>query len=678
MGIPSYFTKVVKAYRHILKDMKYLSHVNNLYMDCNSLIYDAVKNNPTYDKGNTREYEKELIKMVCNKIDFYVDLLKPTTRVFIAFDGVAPVAKLSQQRDRRYKSWYTAQIQRDIEGAAYKEAWNTSAITPGTNFMRQLNDEVSIYFSKKSGASYVPGMTTGDAKTLEYIVSSSSESGEGEHKIFDYMRKYPEYHNSPDTTTLVYGLDADLIMLTLNHLHITKNLYLFRETPEFIKSVDSTLDANKDYLLDIPELADSIIKYINNVELDGEESMGVGDTRGNTGARDLNKLKCKRDNEINRITDYIFMCFLLGNDFMPHFPALNIRTVGIDILLNVYRETLGKTDKYLTEGNKIVWKNFHEFIENIAKQEDTLLMDEHKKRDKFAKRLGDGGGWGGFGRAGGGGGHSNNHSNHSNHTNMRDNRSERNAFNRDINKNQNNSQFFAKNDKKVLYDTEEVLGEGADIQKMDDLLMLPMKERSIEKYINPFAKDWEYRYYKALFDIEVTDDRRRQICINYLEGLEWTFHYYMEGCIDWRWCYNYHYAPLCKDLVKYIPRMDTQFLKRKEKQTIEDLVQLCYVLPRQNLNLLPVEVNIVLMQRLGHLYGDDYEFKWAYCRYFWESHAELPRLHIETLEEIVHEAKNKTTFATSKPIPIPIPIPKSPIFEKKLSPITMEIKSLKI
>ena len=66
----------------------------------------------------------------------------------------------------------------------------------------------------------------------------------------------------------------------------------------------------------------------------------------------------------NRITDYIFMCFLLGNDFMPHFPALNIRTVGIDILLNVYRETLGKTNKYLTNGNKIMWKNFCDFFES--------------------------------------------------------------------------------------------------------------------------------------------------------------------------------------------------------------------------------------------------------------------------------------------------------------------------
>jgi 5'-3' exonuclease len=627
MGIPSYFSKVVKAYRHILKDLKYLSHVNNLYMDCNSLIYDAVKNNPTYDKGKSAEYEKELIRMVCSKIDYYVSVLNPKTRVFIAFDGVAPVAKLSQQRDRRYKSWYTAQIQRDIEGAGYKEAWNTSAITPGTNFMRKLNEEVVEYFGKKMrDMCEMRNNSKSVEKPLEYIISSSSEPGEGEHKIFDYMRKYPEYHNSPDTVTLVYGLDADLIMLTLNHLHITKNLYLFRETPEFIKSVDSTLDANKDYLLDIPELAASIIKYIH--------SDGVVDEKEG----ELTKLKGGYDKDTNRITDYIFMCFLLGNDFMPHFPALNIRTVGIDILLNVYRETLGKTNKYLTEGNKIVWKNVHEFIEHIAKQEDTLLTEEHKKRDKFARRFGD------------------------NTNNMRDNRFERNAFNRELNQNQNQNQNH-KNEKKVLHDTEDVLGEGANIKQMDDLLMLPMKERSVEKYINPYSKDWEYRYYKALFDIEITDERRKQICVNYLEGLEWTFQYYMAGCIDWKWCYNYHYAPLFKDLVKYIPHMDTQFLKHKEKEPIEDLVQLCYVLPRQNLNLLPVEVNIVLLQRLGHLYGDDYEFKWAYCRYFWESHAELPRLHIETLEDVVFEAKNKRTFATSNPIPIP----KSHHGEKKKS-----------
>ena len=622
MGIPSYFSHIVSKYRKIIKSMETLLHVNNLYMDCNSLIYDAVKNNPTYEKGRNKEYERELIVAVCNKIDYYVGLLNPRDRVFVAFDGVAPVAKLSQQRDRRYKSWYTGQIQRDIDGNLYKETWNTSAITPGTKFMKDLNESVVDYFLKKNS-------NNSTSCKLEYIVSTSSVCGEGEHKIFEYMRKHPEYHNAPDIVTLVYGLDADLIMLTLNHLHISKNLYLFRDTPEFIKSLDSTLDANKDYLLDIPELAESIVKYIHNYD-------DVREAGENKKIVENKEMKPIDENvHTNRIKDYIFMCFLLGNDFLPHFPAVNIRTVGIEIILNVYRETLGKTNKFLINDMKIQWKNFGEFIKNIADREDDLMIDEHKRRDKMAKR---------FGSSGGGGGYNNMHG--------RNGRNDKN-------------QFINTNKPTILGSTDEVLGVD-DIKKMDDLVMLPMKDRSVEKYINPFEKDWEYRYYKALFNLEITDERRRQISVNYLEGLEWTFYYYIQGCIDWRWCYNYHYAPLFKDLVKYIPQIDTQFITPSQHKSIEDLVQLCYVLPKANLNLLPIEVNVVLFQRLEHLYGDDYEFKWAYCKYFWESHADLPRLNIETLESVVNEAKNKVSFATSSPINIPIP--KSPMYDKRVSP----------
>ena len=618
MGIPSYFSHIVKEYRHIIKDMRTIRHVNNFYLDSNSLIYDAVKNNPTYDKTKQKEYESELMNMVCAKIDFYVDTLHPRDCVFIAFDGVAPVAKLSQQRDRRYKSWYTSQIQRDIEGQVYKESWNTSAITPGTEFMKKLNIYVTDYYQNKNANTNTGTSTTPSHPQPRYIVSSSMESGEGEHKIFEYIRKYPELHNSPDTTTLIYGLDADLIMLTLNHLYITnnKNLYLFRDTPEFIKSVDSSLDANRDYLLDIPELAVAIVEYMQEQGIHTDTCIEK-DTHMQT----------------SRIKDYIFLCFLLGNDFLPHFPAVNIRTEGIKILLNVYRETLGKDDKKFlinTETNTIQWKNFHEFIANIAKSEDSLLMDEHKRRDKAEKRMGYQSQQGQGPKQG---------------------RNERNERNERNDRNDRNNTNNTKSAISILSQTDEVLG--TDIYKMDDLLTLPMKERSIEKYINPFTHDWEYRYYKSLFDLEITDERRRQISMNYLEGLEWTYNYYTSGCIDWRWCYKYHYAPLFKDLVKYIPHMNTTFLERKEKHAIEDVVQLCYVLPRANFNLLPFNVNIVLFDRLGHLYGEDYDFKWAYCKYFWESHADLPTLNIEVLENIVHEAKNKQSFATSPAKMIP-------------------------
>ena len=68
------------------------------------------------------------------------------------------------------------------------------------------------------------------------IVSTSNEEGEGEHKIFKYIRDNPTFHKNH--TTLIYGLDADLIMLSLNHLPISRNIFLFRETPEFVKSIN--------------------------------------------------------------------------------------------------------------------------------------------------------------------------------------------------------------------------------------------------------------------------------------------------------------------------------------------------------------------------------------------------------------------------------------------------------
>ena len=390
-------------------------------------------------------------------------------------------------------------------------------------------------------------------------------------------------------------------------------MYLFRDTPEFIKSIDASLDANRDYLLDIPELATAIVEYMH------DQGISIGDRiEKDTPTHDAMKL------QTSRIKDYIFLCFLLGNDFLPHFPAVNIRTGGINILLNVYRETLGKDNtKFLinTGTNSIQWKNFHEFISNIAKSEDVLFMDEHKRRDKAEKRMGYQNPHGYPGQG------------------VKQWRNERNERNN------------TKSTNNILSQTEDILG--TELYKTDDLLLLPMKERSVEKYINPFSHDWEYRYYKSLFDIEITDERRRQISMNYLEGLEWTYNYYTTGCIDWRWCYKFHYAPLFKDLVKYIPHMNTTFLSRKEKQPIEDVVQLCYVLPRANSNLLPFNVSIVLLNRLGHLYGEDYDFKWAYCKYFWESHADLPTLNIEVLENIVHEAKNKQSFAISPPKMIP-------------------------
>jgi len=528
MGIPSYFSHIVKKHRHIIK--KFIPDkdtIHNLYLDSNSIIYDAVQS----DLGKLKysQFEDALITAVCVKLVYYIRLLKPKHTVFIAFDGVAPVAKLNQQRRRRYMTWFQSQI---VSGTA-DEKWNTSNITPGTSFMTQLGEKIKLRFSnpKEFGLEKI-------------IVSAADEAGEGEHKIYEYIRGLPVYHKN--SSTVIYGLDADLIMLTLYHLHISDKMYLFRETPHFIKSLDNTLDPNSLYLLDIPMFAIGI-------------SNDLSDTISTT--------VCNA----NKIFDYIFICFLLGNDFMPHFPALNIRTKGIEHLLLAYKHifcgnngnltscngnlTTGNGNLTTDNGNKIIWKNFRKYISYLAEKEHEYLIQEYVSRDKMA-----------------------------------------------------NKKSFFKNDK----DKDE---------KEDELLLLPLKDRSVEHYINPYEEGWRERYYSALFDIKINDERCKEICINYLEGLEWTMNYYTSGCIDWRWSYKYHYPPLLSDLIKYIPYFDTTLVSIKAKNPVTPMEQLCYVLPKSSHYLLPQKVHA---QIKPEWYSTNCRFHWAFCKYFWESHMDMP------------------------------------------------------
>jgi 5'-3' exonuclease len=506
-------------------------------------------------------------------------VFQPKEKIIVAFDGVAPVAKLNQQRERRYKSWLTGDLQKRIEKKnASKKAssstsaslssvetstfWNTSSITPGTAFMKKLNLQVTEHFKSNP----------------KVLVSTSDVCGEGEHKMFQHIRDLADEHKNK--TTIIYGLDADLIMLCLNHLHISERIFLYRETPEFIKSVDNTLDQAADYYIDIPELAQSIIKYMN----------GMHEQQDQVSAKiEFQSEKC-------RMFDYIFICFMLGNDFMPHFPALNIRTGGIDTLLDAYRQTIGSSPgEYIvcfhepSAEYKINWINYKRFIEYLADREDELIRKEYKRRDRMQQLQ----------------------SMHSS--------------------GYKNGGGNSCSDVVSEWSNEELPA------SMDEFNMCPMKYREKEKQINPFTQDWEQRYYSTLFHVKITASVCKKICMNYLEGMEWTFKYYSSGCIDWRWSYKHHYPPLLKDLCQFIP--DTlwhDFLQVMEPCPIRDVVQLCYVLPKPSLQLLPQRVfeKVSKHPNFSSMYATNHHMNWSFCKFFWECHTEMPQLDIHDLEEI--------------------------------------------
>ena len=296
MGIPSYFSYVLRNHFRIIQQLKQVKCAL-LLIDANSLIYDAVYENST----NLKESVFQKILDLRTKVD--------AQKVFVAFDGVAPLAKMKQQKQRRYKSYLMRTL-------LQKNTWNTNAITPGTPFMNELDAYLKTKMQEE-----------------KILYSGPNEVGEGEQKLFRYARE------NPCRQLFVYGLDADLIMLSLLHLRHSPKIYLYRETKHFsyMKGIKST----EDYVFSVDEMAVQICQQMYD----------------------------STSNQNKAIDHYCFLCFLCGNDFLPHFPSLQIRNEAIPFLLSVFRDL--KED--LVEGTQIRWSGVKKLFLELAKQEQALL-----------------------------------------------------------------------------------------------------------------------------------------------------------------------------------------------------------------------------------------------------------------------------------------------------------------
>jgi len=502
MGIPSYFSYIIRNYKGIITPLDKSINFKHLFMDCNSIIYDCLHNlnNPT---------DNEVISTVIQKIKYYIKTVNPSHTIFIAFDGVAPFAKMEQQRVRRYKNDFLGRV---LSDDTQEPKWNTSKITPGTLFMKQLSYQISMEFKNFKNENSIKNI----------IVSAANEEGEGEHKIFQYIRENPLL----DDDVLIYGLDSDLFMLSIFNYKYVKNFYIFRETPEFLNTLIDISDNVDFHIVDIFKLRTAILS-----------NMGFHDPQ--------------------RIYDYAFLCFLLGNDFLPHFPSLNIRTHGIQTLLDIYNEYFkNKNSDFLVSKNGIQWKHVEYIIKRLSILEKDFLIEEINMRKKFDK-----------------------------------------------------------------WDWKEPNTIDEKAKLIDNF---PILYRAEEIYINPGFNGWEDRYYKVLFPMNNKGSNptfsenekekfRKEICLNYFEGLEWVYKYYIGNPIDWRWKYKYNYGPLFTDLKKYIPRRE---LIKNNRLPFSSDEQLIYVLPRTQYHLLPNNLSLELNNIKSN---NKMDFQWAFCKKTWES-----------------------------------------------------------
>lgn len=284
MGIPSFYRHLVKTNPTLIKK-NHDGKAAVLALDLNCAIYHCLaklqKKTP-YDPESRLDFENRLIQSVIQYIVKLRDHVQPTDLLYIAVDGVVPIAKIRQQRLRRFKSVWMGTEELKIKGSG-GIGWDRNAITPGTEFMDALTKRLETWAKS--------------VLSVKTIVSGVYETGEGEQKIMSYLRE-----NVPSGQVIVYGLDADLIVLCLWHRnHYGWSFKLLREEVEMTGGVklDSFNEENFLYF-DIDELC----KVLAN-------KWSVG------------------------IRDFVGIMTFLGNDFVPHGMTMCIREDGIDRLMEI-------------------------------------------------------------------------------------------------------------------------------------------------------------------------------------------------------------------------------------------------------------------------------------------------------------------------------------------------------
>lgn len=289
MGIPSYYKKLISNIPNLINKAHPEHDIQWLWMDFNCLIYHCIHRDdlpPFHIIDNSIEWENILIESVVKYCIKVVKQVAPKNGVFICIDGVVPMAKMRQQRLRRFKSIAMKSIT-PVE----EKQWDTNAITPGTDFMKRLRIRLEAMIAKQSGS-------------IKWHFSSSDEAGEGEHKIIEKWRNCDYYDNFA-----IYGLDADLIVLSILNRelgNIDNNIWLFREE---INAGQISRDS----------LGEEIFEWFSI------------HTLRNYLCRNINDPYEKR----NFIVDYCFAMSILGNDFLPSSLGLKMRDDGHSELIEI-------------------------------------------------------------------------------------------------------------------------------------------------------------------------------------------------------------------------------------------------------------------------------------------------------------------------------------------------------
>lgn len=635
---------------------------DNLYLDMNGIIHPCFH---PEDRPSPTTF-REVFENIFDYIDRIFAMIRPRKLLYMAIDGVAPRAKMNQQRSRRFRAAQDAaeaaaeeeRLRKEFEAEGHiippkvkSEACDSNVITPGTPFMGTLAIALQYYVHMRLNND--PGW-----RNIKVILSDSNAPGEGEHKIMSYIRlqrNLPGF--DPNTRHCLYGLDADLIMLALAthelHFSILREVVFLpgqedkcflcgqvghlaascegkpkRKSGEFDEKTEDTSAGKKPFqflhVWTLREYLEFDLRIVNPpFEVDFERL----------------------------IDDFVFMCFFVGNDFLPHMPTLEIREGGINLLMAIYKKEFRKIGGYLTCGGEVDLTRVQQFIHAVGANEEKIFQKrarlhqrqmERRQREKGRPPKD---------------GYATPNVKPASIVPIEANRDSRLAsaprpspfLNKNHREQQARSGTSSGMATSVSHSTKLLRMNGdvsAGMGSMEDA-KVKMTAEDFKEKLKTVLKDksdlftadeapidkvklgergWKERYYAEKFEAHTPEDMRkisRDVAAKYTEGLCWVMRYYYEGVCSWQWFYPYHYAPFASDLKE----MDKVVVKFSLGKPFKPFNQLMGVLPGASCIALPLHYRPLMTRAdspIIDFYPEDFEVDMNGKRYAWQGVAKLP------------------------------------------------------
>lgn len=519
MGVPKFYRWISERYPCLSSAVKeyQIPEFDNLYLDMNGIIH--VCSHPNDDDPHFRITEEKIFLDIFNYIDFLFRMIKPKKTFFMAVDGVAPRAKMNQQRGRRFKSAKEAQAQekeaRDRgEVLPTEERFDSNCISPGTEFMARLQDQLQQFVATKVSTDPL-------WRGVKVYLSGHQTPGEGEHKVMDFIRterSQPGY--DPNTRHCLYGLDADLIMLGMcSH---EPHFALLREEIVYGKRQNQKR-------LNVPE---EITFHLLHLSLLREylelEFQALKETI---------PFEFKMDNIID---DWVLMCFLVGNDFLPHLPNLHIAHNALPVLYQAYIDVMPSLGGYINEYGKLNLERFEKFLTRLSQFDYEKFTDVQADQKFLASK-----------------------------------------------------RAYAEAPNGIVQQN----GSPPDKEKTKD----PDEKRLLEKFSHLDIPDYdsdedpegllemEFRQHKRDYYVnkldykDVNKEVMQEQAHGYVRAIQWNLHYYYNGVQSWNWYYPHHYSPYISD-IKDFQNLDMTFDLGKPFLPFQ---QLMAILPSASKKLVP-------------------------------------------------------------------------------------------